>query len=98
MGDHQFFAITAANSGRAGTMVHQFGFKVPNDRVLVQFESFLQPVKLPAELGAGGEVSYYFSREWLRQAVAENGLKPADLQPFVRSGHGEVVGSPLRWV
>jgi hypothetical protein len=79
-------------------MVHQFGFKLPDDRVLVDFESYLQPVKLPAELTAGGEVSYYFSKERLRDAIAENGLEPEDLRPFVRSGHGEVVGSSLRWI
>jgi hypothetical protein len=63
---------------------------------LVEFESYLQPVELPAELSAGGEISFYFSKE--RLAIAENGLEPEDLRPFVRPGHGEVVGSSMPWI
>jgi hypothetical protein len=51
-----------------------------------------------AQLKAGGVVSYYFSRERLQQAVAKNNLEPKDLRPFVKSGHGEVVGSSLPWI
>lgn len=98
MGRHDLISITATNGGRADTMVHQFGFKLPNGQIFVEFESYLKPVELPAELGAGGEVSYFFSRERLQRAAAENNLEPQDLQPFVRSGHGEVVGSSLAWV
>jgi hypothetical protein len=97
IGDQDLIAITAANDGRASTIVHQFGFKLPDDQIFVQWTSEL-PVELPAELKAGGEVSYYFSREGLQQFIAENSLEPKDFQPFVRSGHGEVVGSSLKWI
>jgi hypothetical protein len=95
MGRQYFIAITATNKGRASTMAHQFGFKVPDDQIFVQWTSEL-PLELPAELKAGGEVTYYFSRDGLERFTAKNSLKPNDLQPFVKTGHGEVVGSSLR--
>jgi hypothetical protein len=95
MGDHHLIAITAANKGRASTMAHQFGFKLPNDQIFVQWASEL-PLELPAQLGAGDEVTYYFSREGVRRSMLESKLEPKDLVPFVKSGHGEVVGSALK--
>jgi len=95
IGRHDFIAITAANDGRASTIAHQFGFKLPNDRIFVQPLSEL-PVELPSELKAGGEVTYYFSMKGLQQAAAKDNWEPKDLRPFVRTGHGEVVGSALK--
>ena len=66
IGDHDFIAGTAANSGRFGKMVHQFGVNLPNTpRVMIEFQSCLQPVSLPAELARGGGISYYLSKERL---------------------------------
>jgi hypothetical protein len=78
-------------------VAHQFGFKLPDDQIFVQPLSELA-VELPAELKAGGEVTYYFSRKGLQQAAAKNNWEPKDLRPFVRSGHGEVVGSSPPWI
>jgi hypothetical protein len=95
IGRQDFIAITAANDGRASTIAHQFGFKLPNDRIFVQPLSEL-PVELPAELKPGGEVTYYFSRKGLQRAAAKENWEPKDLRPFVKTGHGEVVGSALK--
>jgi hypothetical protein len=53
IGNHHLIAITAANKGRASRIVHQFGFKLPDDQIFVQWTSEL-PLELPAELKAGG--------------------------------------------
>jgi hypothetical protein len=52
-----------------------FGFKLPDARALVEFGSCLQPVELPVELGAGGEISYYFRRDRLQRAGEQLGAK-----------------------
>jgi hypothetical protein len=96
-GDDLVF-ITAVNSGRANTIVRQFGFKLPDKKTLIEFESYLQPVKLPADLAPGGEVSFWYSRARLQAAAAEHKLQASDMRPFVRSGHGEIVGRALKFL
>jgi hypothetical protein len=49
IGRQDLIAITAANTGRASTMAHQFGFKLPNDQIFVQWASEV-PLEMPAGL------------------------------------------------
>lgn len=95
--DLEFVSITATNSGRLQTVIHEFGFEVPGRRRFVEFQSFV-PIKLPADLPPGGSVSFYFERQRLRRSAEDEGVHPTQLRSFARGGHGVTYGNRLRFL
>ena len=92
-----FVGIDAKNSGRLGTQVHQFGFKLPNGRTIVGWEDFVvgQTVYYPVDLGPGGSASLTYNLEGLRQALTSERLSGKGVQPYVQTGHGTVMGRKI---
>ncbi|GAA1838030.1 hypothetical protein ACFFOM_18565 [Microlunatus capsulatus] len=97
MGNHKILTITATNEGRASTMALSFGWELPDKQVLIDPNgSYLNPVALPAELAPGGEVTYFYNPESVRERLKEAGLDLTSIRPFIRTGHGTIYGKPLK--
>lgn len=93
----ELVSVTATNAGRLQTVIHEFGFEMPDRRKFVELQSFV-PIALPADLPPGGSVSFYFIREKLSRSAEDEGVHPTQLRSFARGGHGVTYGNRLRFL
>lgn len=88
--------IEATNSGRLSTEVTSCGFDLPGGRHIQNPISFFgAPHPLPANLAAGGSVSFHYHPEGLRQPLVGEKVSGEGVRPYVVTGHGRVQGAPI---
>lgn len=89
-----FIGVGARNSGRLGTEVQQFGFKLTNGQIITALSDWLGlPIQLPMPLGPGGEVGVMYSVRGIHDAL--RGLPGERVRPFVKTGHGTFEGKEI---
>jgi hypothetical protein len=91
-----FVGVKAENSGRLGTEIQQFGFRLPNRQILTALENFIgQPIQLPSALPPGGSASVEYNVLGIRQALNQASHDGKGARPFVQTGHGTFEGDVI---
>jgi hypothetical protein len=85
--------IEAKNSGRLSTQVQACGFELPSGRhIFCPFNFEGQPLPLPAELHAGGAVSFHFNPSDVAIPFAAEEITGEGVRAYVVTGHGRIRG------
>lgn len=88
--------IEAKNSGRLATEIQGCGFDLPSGRQIVRLVDFFgQPLQLPAQLAAGGEVNFHLHAPDVAIPLAAERVTSEGVRAFVRTGHGRINGKPF---
>jgi hypothetical protein len=97
-GEHHF-GVTGANHGGSAAVGMAWGFQLPRgagDLVLLQ--QLPWSTQLPATVAPQASVTFYIEARNVFEKCQEQGIKPAELVPWVRLATGiEVLGEHLRW-
>jgi hypothetical protein len=94
--NQRLIVIEAKNSGRLGTEIQTCGFDLPSGRHIVcPFDFQGVPLALPAQLPAGGKVSFYFRPDDVLQPLTGEGVTGENTRVYVATGHGRFRGEPF---